>query len=242
MISLLKKASPFQQHWQQPAIFKQIIQRYYRFLQLKSSTPSNILLIPTLDIEIIWQTHLLRPEMYRNDCLRLFRRIIDHSLIIDDINSAFKEDAFLDTCRLYEERFGEVYCPLPSIEKKTQQPSQSLYSYWDQTYFQYSDQSPSDYENPFSFTEADFILDGKWLSLCEQFLSNTNKKKRSIYNRLFNRTTTTTDIHLDENTLKRLKKSYERFLFMAAKYPLKDGHGFIPPTYAVNLSSTKKNQ
>jgi hypothetical protein len=28
------------------------------------NNPPNILLIPTLDIEIIWQTHLLRPEMY----------------------------------------------------------------------------------------------------------------------------------------------------------------------------------
>ncbi len=40
--------------------------------------PPNTLLIPILDIEIVWQTHLLQPEMYRNDCLRLFRRIIDH--------------------------------------------------------------------------------------------------------------------------------------------------------------------
>lgn len=229
LISLLKKASSLQERWQQPAIFKQMIQRYYRFLQLKSSTPSNILLIPTIDIEMIWQTHLLRPEMYRNDCFRLFHRIIDHSLIIDDINSSFKEEAFLDTCRLYEQRFGDIYCALPSDGKYS---AQSLYSYWDQTFFQYSDQSPLDYENPFSFTEADFILDGKWLSLCQQFLSKT-EKKHSVWNRLFHRTTT--DIHFDSNTLKRLKKSYERFLFMAAKHPLADGHGFIPPTYAVNL-------
>jgi hypothetical protein len=43
----------------------------------------------TVDIEIIWQTHLLRPEMYRNDCLRLFRRVIDHSLMIKKRNRPF---------------------------------------------------------------------------------------------------------------------------------------------------------
>ena len=40
-------------------------------------------------------------------------------------------------------------------------------------------------------------------------------------------------IDLGSGAWKRLKKSYERFLYMAAKYPLNDGNGFVPPTYAV---------
>ena len=51
-------------------------------MEMKVSVSKNVLLIPTLDIEIVWQTHWLRPDMYRADCLRLFRRIIDHSLIL----------------------------------------------------------------------------------------------------------------------------------------------------------------
>ena len=54
-----------------------MIQIYYRFMQLKVSH-KNILLIPTLNIEIVWQTHLLRPKRYRNGCLRLFDQVIDH--------------------------------------------------------------------------------------------------------------------------------------------------------------------
>jgi hypothetical protein len=42
-------------------------------------------------------------------------------------------------------------------------------------------------------------------------------------------------INLDSDALERLKKSYERFLYMAAKYPLKDGNGLVPATYAVNI-------
>ena len=43
------------------------------------------------------------------------------------------------------------------------------------------------------------------------------------------------EIDLGPTALERLKKSYQRFLYMAAKYPLKDGNDFIPPTYAVSI-------
>jgi hypothetical protein len=63
-------------------------------MQLKASHLSNILLVPTLDIEIVWQTHLLRPEMYQKDCFRLFGRIIDHSLLIPNIEYVLKNKHF----------------------------------------------------------------------------------------------------------------------------------------------------
>ncbi|CAF4090598.1 unnamed protein product [Rotaria sordida] len=75
--------------------------------QLKASHPTNLLLVPTLDIEIVWQTHLFRPEIYQADCIRLFRRIIDHKLLANDIEDFLKEQAFQDTCQFYEQRFGE---------------------------------------------------------------------------------------------------------------------------------------
>jgi len=239
LISLLEKASPFQEQWQQSVVFKQIIQRYYRFMQLKSSNPPDILLIPTLDIEMIWQTHLLRPEIYKNDCLRLFGRVIDHSLIINNINQSFKEEAFIDTCQLYQKRFGEKYCSLPEKDEiasndqcESLNHSEWVYFYWDKTHFEFSSNSPNDYENPFSFTEGDFILDGKWLNSYKQFMSDA-KQKLPIWTRFFNKST---GMDLGSEALKRLKKSYERFLYMAANYPPKDGKGFMPPTYAVNFS------
>ena len=158
LIKLLEKASPFQQ---QSSILKQMITRYHRFMQLKASHPPNILLIPTLDIEIVWQTHLLRPEMYQADCVRLFRRVIDHSLLLNDIQQFLKEQAFRDTCQVYEQRFGEQYCPLPSTNatnESVQNTSTILnshkriasnYSYWDKTHFEFSAQPPKDFENPF---------------------------------------------------------------------------------------------
>ncbi|CAF4366390.1 unnamed protein product, partial [Adineta steineri] len=143
-------------------------------MQLKASSPNNILLIPTLDIEIIWQTHLLRPQMYRDDCMRLFHRIIDHSLLANDMEQFLKEQAFIDTCKLYEERFGEQYCSLPEYnDNKPIAPKYvhpvfgslecliPIYSYWDETNFDFSSVSSVNHDdNPFSFTEADIILDG----------------------------------------------------------------------------------
>jgi hypothetical protein len=48
-----------------------MIERYHKFLQLKVKYP-ELLLIPTLDIELVWQSHLIRPSVYANDLDRLF--------------------------------------------------------------------------------------------------------------------------------------------------------------------------
>ncbi|CAF1026897.1 unnamed protein product [Adineta steineri] len=237
LIQLLEKASKFQEQWQQAPILKQMITRYYRFMRLKASHPTNILLIPTMDIEIVWQTHLLRPEMYQADCLRLFRRIIDHSLLITDIQKMLKDQAFQDTCQLYEKTYGEHYCTL-SPDNDQQESASDMnrrskpnYTYWDKTQCKFSTKSAKDYENPFSFTESDIILDMNWLDSCKQFMRNALEKisgEAYDLDECF-------DIDLGEGAMKRLKKSYERFLYMAAKYPLENSNGFVPPTYAIDI-------
>lgn len=244
LISLLEKASKFQDQWRKPAVVQQMIRRYYRFMQLKASLPSNLLLIPTLDIEIIWQTHLLRPSMYRDDCVRLFHRVIDHSLLTDDLEQFLKDQAFVDTCRLYKERYGEEYCPKPTPEMQRNKPPKyqhhvfsplqcliPVYSYWDQTFYDFSPTVPLNFgENPFSFTEADVILDGNWLDLCKNYLAKT-RSKVEIHGYYHG---DSGKIDLSSDSLNRLVKSYERFLYISTKYPPTNGYGFIHPTYAVS--------
>lgn len=249
LISLLEKASKFQTEWRQSSIIKQMIKRYYRFMQLKANCPNNTLLIPTLDIEIVWQTHLLRPEMYREDCMRLFRRVIDHSLLANEMEQFLKEQAFIDTCKLYEERYGELYCPLPTAsDEKKAAPKYvhpvfgslkcviPIYSYWDETNFTFPLTLSSDsHENPFSFTEADIILDGNWFDLCKKFMKEmVSQVSIQGYYRDYDR------IDLGTSALKRLKKSYERFLYMASKYPPLNGYNFVHPTYAVRQISLNR--
>ena len=43
------------------------------------------------------------------------------------------------------------------------------------------------------------------------------------------------NIDLGELALKRLKKSYERFLYLSRKYSPSNGYGFVHPTYAVMM-------
>ncbi|CAF3409809.1 unnamed protein product [Rotaria sp. Silwood2] len=125
--------------------------RYYRFIHLIASCSNNILLISTFAMEIIWQTHLIEPKMYLDDCMRM-------------------EQAFIDSCRLYEERFEEQCGPLPKPEYKMKSIANEyilefyiyrclfpIYLYWDKTHF------------TFSFTEADIILDGNQLGLWKKY-------------------------------------------------------------------------
>lgn len=239
---LLEKASERHREWRNSLILQQMIKRYYRFMQLKVLYPEKVL-IPTIDIELVWQTHLLRPSLYRDDCLRLFHRIIDHSLFLNYNDQVFKEQAFLDTLHLYEKHFHQQYYSLPLCKNNKIYSSQynelhfdrlqhllPIYSYWDDKYVPFfSTYYLDDFENPFSFTEADIILDGNWINLCKNFMN-------SIF------LNTSTDIwsfdpfrpmNLNSSAMKRLKKSYERFLYITAKYFLNNEYTLIHPTYAV---------
>ncbi|CAF1306571.1 unnamed protein product [Rotaria sordida] len=244
LIKLLEKASKFRKEWQQSSILKQMIMRYYRFMQLKASHSDNLLLIPTLDIEIVWQTHLLRSEIYNADCIRLFHRVINHKLLNNDMEEFLKEQAFQDTCQLYEQTFDEKYCPLLSTDRMNHVASnifdyssdlyghkKTYYSYWDKTYFEYSLKSTKDFENPFSFAEDDINSDMNWLDECKNFMVDL-QKKLSISNYY---SYGLTKINLETTAMNGFTKSYEKFLYMAAKYPLKDGNSFIPPTYAIDI-------
>lgn len=211
-------------------------------MKLKASLSDNILLIPTLDIEIIWQTHLLRPEKYRNDCLRLFHRIIDHSLFIDTIGQSLKGQAFLDTCQLYQERFGEQYCFIPVVKRNREAVIRNIsrtsdlypddspnYSYWDATYYEFAPKAPCFYENPFSFTETDVISDNNWLKSCRCFMKESASNIKKSYR------VSDTLVNLTSAQFVLLKKSYERFLYISAKHPPQNKNELLSATYAVGI-------
>ncbi|CAF1076920.1 unnamed protein product [Adineta ricciae] len=245
LIALVEKTSEFMFACCQPTAIAQMIKRYYRFMQLKVAHPQEYL-VPTLDIEIVWQTHLIRPEMYRGDCLRLFHCIIDHSLLLD--KSQEKEDvktqAFIKTCQLYEERFGEQYCPLITNNGEDEEDAgwsiyhHSLlnyikcpipsYSYWDKTHFQFAYQLVDNYQNPFSFVEEDIILDRYWFRLYSKDMYEVGMRIIE-----YNPVAQPNALHL---AIKRLIKSYERFLYITAKYSSMNEYQSIHPTCAIDIA------
>jgi len=53
--------------------------KYLKFLNLVHKNPEVHMVAPD-DVEAFWETHLIRPEMYRRDCVRLFGEVIPHHI------------------------------------------------------------------------------------------------------------------------------------------------------------------
>jgi hypothetical protein len=81
------------------------IMRYERFLTLLKEHPKT-LLVPIMDIDLVWHTALCSPRSYEETCLLMTGRIINHddSLAEAKLNGGLKE-----TVWIYETRFQEEY-------------------------------------------------------------------------------------------------------------------------------------
>jgi len=199
-------------------------------------------LVPTLDIELIWQTHLLRPNKYREDCKRLYGRVINHDLVLDDISSSLKIDAFKETIDLYEKTYlGEKYThvtrpPFPKKPRYDHPPFGELttliekYSYFDTNLSDIVTNIPSlnNWSSPFSFTENEVIMDLKWFPLCTKFVLETEKSNSKGFYTLNN-------VSMTAIRVNRFRKSYEKFLYLSAKYPPRDSKDIIHPSYAIDI-------
>ena len=91
------------------------------FLNLIYSSPTSFY-VSTLDIDLVWQTHQLKGEMYHEDCMNYIRRYTDQHLLFDLIRDGpIDQDrlaaAFRETCEAWEEQFHLPYtwcnCPRP---------------------------------------------------------------------------------------------------------------------------------
>ncbi|UJR14300.1 hypothetical protein I4U23_001290 [Adineta vaga] len=257
LLSLYEKISKYHEQWHRPAIIQQMILRYYRFLKLKVSYPDYILLMPTLDIEFVWQVHLSHPEMYQNDCIRLFGRLIDHSLIVtNSIEQYLRRNIFFDTCHLYKEHYNEEYCSLTIVRQNEERPLKVQEQYETPIYTYFYRTNSENY----SFVPENDEIPGYsyWDETKFEFSSSNPENYENPF--YFNET----DIIMDSNwynlykngtayaqrqfqyqlnflyngyevqDLYLLKKSYKRFLYIANKYPSNGGNAFEPLTYAID--------
>ncbi|KAG8691459.1 hypothetical protein FRC11_003464 [Ceratobasidium sp. 423] len=82
-----------------------LVTQYHSFLDLCAHN-SGKALVPTLLIDLGWHTHMLSGEGYRNDCWRLFEKLIGHE---DKVEEGKLASSFDETARLWKSRFGENY-------------------------------------------------------------------------------------------------------------------------------------
>jgi hypothetical protein len=79
--------------------------RYGRFLKLFKLYPNNML-VPTLDIDLVWHTHQCSPTQYGLVTTEIAGRFIDHN---DKLGEATLNPAFENTKDLYRIRFAAEY-------------------------------------------------------------------------------------------------------------------------------------
>ncbi|KAG2733118.1 hypothetical protein G9P44_004108 [Scheffersomyces stipitis] len=81
--------------------------RYSRFFKLLTSYEHRLMLVPTLDIDLIWHTHQLSMYYYFTDCQSTEREaVIDHD---DKVEEGRLDDCFEKTARYYKYRFKQDY-------------------------------------------------------------------------------------------------------------------------------------
>lgn len=81
------------------------IERYIKFIALLKIYP-NMLLAPTIDIDLVWHTHQCSPSRYESDMNALAGRFVDHD---DDLGYSKLDSAVARTAQLWQIRFGQEY-------------------------------------------------------------------------------------------------------------------------------------
>jgi hypothetical protein len=81
------------------------IARYSQFLKLFRLYPGTML-VPTLDIDLVWHSHQLSPGRYERDVLELAGRFVDHD---DKLGEDALGKGMQRTKELWRVRFGAEY-------------------------------------------------------------------------------------------------------------------------------------
>jgi hypothetical protein len=90
------------------------MRRYHMFMHLCFATP-RMSMVPTLDIDLGWHTHLLMPRYYE-DCYQYVGRFVDHSDRIekDEVGKGFDR-----TAEVWKRRYSRPYSQCGCTSKGT---------------------------------------------------------------------------------------------------------------------------
>lgn len=81
------------------------ITRYERFFALFRAHPGHTL-VPTLDVDLVWHSAMLTPELYRAWCRTTAGRFVGHD---DSLGEGVLGDAFVFTEEAYKSAYGRAY-------------------------------------------------------------------------------------------------------------------------------------
>ncbi|CAG8483403.1 2103_t:CDS:2 [Ambispora leptoticha] len=91
---------------ERPEVLANIPIRYQKFLRLLRKP--DLLLVPMLDIDLGWHTHMLHPKAYRKFTKTHLKRVINHD---DTISQPVLEQGFSKTGKAWYKKYKEPYYP-----------------------------------------------------------------------------------------------------------------------------------
>jgi hypothetical protein len=191
--------------------FESAIMRYDCFMKLKAKYP-DMLLIPTIDIEMVWCSHLIRPSMYHKDCKKLYGKIIDHHLVSTSSEFHLLGDAIQQTSDLWFENYKSDYGASFDVEQKYEydyhSKSEKRFLFTDLSEKKSELMDYKNWENPLSISVSELKKDRFWFP---NFLLEQQKP---------NSTT--------------LVKDYEKFMYLVATNK-PDSNEMYHPSYKIDL-------
>lgn len=95
-------------YWTNPSVIMTSINRYRKFLTILRSHPRQTM-IPTLDIELVWNCHQHHVNEYRTFVLTYFGRVIDHLDSEEKTDANGSSSSFSQTYVLWAEMYHEEY-------------------------------------------------------------------------------------------------------------------------------------
>jgi len=95
------------QYWNDEAILTASIARYFKFMNLMKSYGKRMMLVPTMDIDLVWHTHQTHASDYYTCCWSYFKHLIDHDDTIPscDLHVAYTH-TFISWSRAYHEAYS----------------------------------------------------------------------------------------------------------------------------------------
>eukprot|EP00475_Leptophrys_vorax_P007334 TRINITY_DN14645_c0_g1_i1.p1 TRINITY_DN14645_c0_g1~~TRINITY_DN14645_c0_g1_i1.p1 ORF type:complete len:472 (-),score=103.16 TRINITY_DN14645_c0_g1_i1:134-1459(-) len=191
--------------------------RYKCFMYLHKLYPDS-LFVPTLDIEMVWRSHCIRPSMYKRDCEANSGKIIPHQAGKAKVALLeIQQPALLETVKLWKLHFNSDYITgFEPDSLPTSMQGALDRDYWFESGLEW-ECIPEDQkvvEVQVSLNEADLIEDRKWFVAVEKAV--------------------------EENVLRIglklwpcLMKSYERYLFM---YLITPSDQLANPTLLIDMA------
>lgn len=88
-----------------PSTMERLVRKYENFMTIMAQNPTRMA-VPTLDVDLAWHTHQLRPSYYMQYTVKRCKQFIDHD---DKVAETKLNDSFAWTSKAYQRLTGQPY-------------------------------------------------------------------------------------------------------------------------------------